>query len=151
MESPCDENFTADHQQFNNDAIQGGGGGWTDSHYRGTSTNNDCILDEDNINNDDNYDDDDNDDKTIEAIAAVTVEHQLLKHETTDKIQKILDLVQRSTETILRKTERFNNETEEVEKTYIQCRANTQKEQRRMECQYQIHQNQLLMGVGETS
>ena len=32
----CDENFTADHQQFN-DAIQGGGGGrggGTDSHYR---------------------------------------------------------------------------------------------------------------------
>ena len=136
-----DENFTAGHLQFNNDAIQGGGGG---------GTNNDYILDEDNINNDDNYDDGDNDDKTIEAIAAVTDEHQLLKKETAAKLQKILDSVKGFTKTILCEIGTYLHETEEVEKTYIQCRANTQKEQRRMECEHQIHQNQLLTGVGET-
>ena len=147
-----DENFTADHQQVNNDAIQGGGGGGTDSHYRGTSTNNDYILDEDNIKNDDNYDDGDNDDKTIEAIAAVTDEHQLLKKkETAAKLQKILDSVKGFTNTIFCEIGTYLHEMEEVEKTYIQCRANTQKEQRRMECEHQIHQNQLLTGVGETS
>ena len=148
----CDENFTADHQQFN-DAIQGGGGrgvgGGTDdsSHYRppinniigggggtNTTTNNDYILDEDNINNDDdNYDDNNDDAATIEAMDAVSTEHQVLKTENIAKLQTILASVKKSTKMILREMETYLHETEEVEKTYIQCRANTQKEQRRME------------------
>jgi hypothetical protein len=144
----CDENFTSDHQQFN-DAIQGGRGGeGTDnSHYRppinniiggggGTNntTNNDYILDEDNINNDDdNYDDDNDDAATIEAMDAVSTEHQVLKTENIAKLQTILASVKKSTKMILREMETYLHETEEVEKTYIQCRANTQKEQRRME------------------
>jgi len=42
--------------------------------------------------------------------------------------------VKNSTKMILREMGTYLHETEEVEKTYIQCRANTQKEQRRMEC-----------------
>ena len=142
----CDEDFTADHRQFNG-AIQDGGGGGTDSHHPpvsigggGTNTNdNDYILDEDNINdnnNDGNYDDDndDNDAATIEAMAAVTTERQLLLTENTAKLQTILDSVKKSTKMILREMGTYLHESEEVEKTYIQCRANTQKEQRRMEC-----------------
>lgn len=135
----CDEDFTADHHQLN-DAIQGGGGGGTDSHHPpvnigggGTNTNNDYILDEDNINdnNDGNYDDNA---ATIEAMAAVTTERQLLKTENAAKLQTMLDSVKNSTKMILREMGTYLHETEEVEKTYIQCRANTQKEQRRMEC-----------------
>ena len=147
----CDENFTSDHQQFN-DAIQGGGGGrggggTDDSQYRppinniigggggtNSNTNNDYILDEDNINDDDNYDDDNDDDAaTIEAMDAVSTEHQVLKTENIAKLQTILASVKKSTKMILREMETYLHETEEVEKTYIQCRANTQKEQRRME------------------
>ena len=127
----CDEDFTADHQQFN-DAIQGGGGGGTDSLY--PPVNNDYILDEDNINDNNDGKYDDNNAATIEAMAAVTTEKQLLLTENTAKLQTILDSVKNSAKMILREMGTYLHETEEVEKTYIQCRTNTQKEQRRMEC-----------------
>lgn len=130
----CDESFTADTNQFN-DAMQGGGGGVNIGGGTNNNNNNDYILDEDNIidNYDGNYDDND-DAATIEAMAAVTTERQLLKSENTAKLQTILDSFKNSTKIILREMETYLHETEEVEKTYMQCRANTQKEQRRMEC-----------------
>ena len=141
----CDENFTADHRQFN-DAIQGGGGeidhyplvnigvgtnSNSSSNNNNNNNNNDIILDEDNINSSNDCDYEDNDTK---AMAAVTNECRLLKAENTAKLQSILDSVKNSTKMILREMETYLHETEEVEKTYIQCRANTQKESRRMEC-----------------
>ena len=136
----CDENFTADHQQFN-DAIQEGyhppvsiGGGTNVNNNN--NNNNDYILDEDNINNNNNDGDyEDNDDAaTSEAMAAVTNERQLLKTENTAKLQTILDSVKNSTKMILREMKTYLHETEVLEKTYIQCRANIQIESRRMEC-----------------
>ena len=140
----CDENFTADHRQFN-DAIQDhyhppvsiGGG----TNINNNNNNNEYILDEDKINNNNNDnnnndgDYEDNDDAaTIEAMAAVTNERKLLKTENTAKLQTILDSVKNSTKMILREMKTYLRETEVLEKTYIQCRANTQIESRRMEC-----------------
>jgi hypothetical protein len=143
----CDKNFTADHRQFN-DAIQGGDidhyplvniGGGTNSNISSSSSNNnnnnnnniDNFLDEDKINSSNDCDYEDND---TEAMAAVTNECRLLKAENTAKLQSILDSVKNSTKMIFREIGTYLHETEEIEKTYIQCRANTQKESRRMEC-----------------
>ena len=155
----CDENFTADHRQFN-DAIQDhyhppvsiGGG----TNINNNNNNNEYILDEDKINNNNNDNNNNDEDKinnnnndnnnndgdyednddaaTIEAMAAVTNERKLLKTENTAKLQTILDSVKNSTKMILREMKTYLRETEVLEKTYIQCRANTQIESRRMEC-----------------
>ena len=45
----------------------------------------------------------------------------------------ILENIKNATKGILKEMDSFLTETEEVEKTFIRCRANTQKESQRME------------------
>lgn len=127
----CDENFVADHRRFN-DAIHGrqgdgdGGGaapddGDIDDGYGSGEAN----------EKEEEYDDDDA--ATMEAMGAVTRERQLLYKENAKKLTSILANIKNSTKTILGEMDVYLQETADVEKTYIRCRANTQKESRRME------------------
>jgi hypothetical protein len=124
----CDENFTADHRQFN-DAIhgrQGGGGGG------GGGTDDDGDFDD--VNGDGGAPEDDDDDAaTMEAMGAVTRERHLTHKENAKKLTSILASIKHSTKTILGEMDTYLQETADIEKTYIRCRANTQKESRRME------------------
>jgi hypothetical protein len=129
----CDKNFTADHRQFN-DAIQRGGGGGEIDHYPLVSSSSSSNNNNNNNNINSSNDCDYYEDNDTEAMAAVTNECRLLKAENTAKLQSILDSVKNSTKMIFREIGTYLHETEEIEKTYIQCRANTQKESRRMEC-----------------
>ena len=70
---------------------------------------------------------------TVEAANAVTKERQLLYKENAGKLQTILENIKNSTKNTLKEMDIYLQETEEVEKTYIRCRANTQKESQRME------------------
>jgi hypothetical protein len=119
----CDENFTANHRQFN-DAIQGGGGGG--------GTDDDAGVDDD-YRVEEAADEDDDDAATIEVINAVTRERTMTHEENTRKFQSILKNIKNSTKNILAEMNTYLQETAEIEKTYIRCRANTQKESGRME------------------
>mmetsp|Transcript_23710 Transcript_23710/g.50747 ORF Transcript_23710/g.50747 Transcript_23710/m.50747 type:complete len:254 (+) Transcript_23710:131-892(+) len=68
-----------------------------------------------------------------EAEGAVTKERQLLYKENAARLQSILENIKNSTKSILREMDAYLQETEDVEKTFIRCRANTQKESERME------------------
>mmetsp|Transcript_37657 Transcript_37657/g.67824 ORF Transcript_37657/g.67824 Transcript_37657/m.67824 type:complete len:235 (-) Transcript_37657:1261-1965(-) len=70
---------------------------------------------------------------TAEAENAVTKERQMLYKENAAKLQNILENIKNSTKTILREMDVYLQETEEVEKTFIRSRDNTQKESQRME------------------
>ena len=70
---------------------------------------------------------------TAEAESAVTKERNQLYKENAAKLQSILENIKNSTKNILREMDAYLQETEEVEKTFIRCRANTQKESERME------------------
>ena len=69
---------------------------------------------------------------TAEAQSAVTKERTQLYKENAAKLQSILENIKNSTKNILREMDAYLQETEEVEKTFIRCRANTQKESQRM-------------------
>ncbi|KAL3766486.1 hypothetical protein ACHAW5_001155 [Stephanodiscus triporus] len=117
----CDENFTADHRQFN-DAIQGGVG----------------IDDDDDVGVGDDYRieeaaEDVDDAATTEATNAVESDRAMTHKENVRKLQSILESIKNSTKNILGEMDTYLKETAEVEKAYIRCRANTQKESRRME------------------
>ncbi|KAL7547341.1 hypothetical protein ACHAWF_010664 [Thalassiosira exigua] len=68
-----------------------------------------------------------------EAVAAVSKERAALYKDNATKLQSILEGVKNSTKSILREMDAYLQETEEVEKAFIRCRANTQKESQRME------------------
>lgn len=70
---------------------------------------------------------------TAEAESAVTKERQVIYKTEAGKLQSILENVKNSTKNILREMDVYLQETEEVEKAFIRCRANTQKESQRME------------------
>ena len=70
---------------------------------------------------------------TAEAENIVTKERQMSYKENAAKLQSILENIKNSTKSILREMDSYLKETEEVEKTFIRCRANTQKESQRME------------------
>eukprot|EP00578_Thalassiosira_sp_NH16_P007146 CAMPEP_0181122078 /NCGR_PEP_ID=MMETSP1071-20121207/25108_1 /TAXON_ID=35127 /ORGANISM="Thalassiosira sp., Strain NH16" /LENGTH=243 /DNA_ID=CAMNT_0023206997 /DNA_START=20 /DNA_END=751 /DNA_ORIENTATION=- len=70
---------------------------------------------------------------TTEAKNAVSKERQMLYKENAAKLQSILENIKNSTKNILKEMDAYLQETEEVEKTFISCRANTQKESQRME------------------
>ncbi|KAL9179561.1 hypothetical protein ACHAXT_008851 [Thalassiosira profunda] len=70
---------------------------------------------------------------TLEAQNAVTKERQMLHKENAAKLQSILENIKNATKSILKEMDSYLEETEEVEKAYIRCRANTQKESQRME------------------
>ena len=91
-----------------------------------TSSNVDGILIETmDANNDDAV--------TIETMQAVTKERHQIHKENAAKLQSILENIKHSTKIILREMDTYLQETEEVEKTFIRCRASTQKECQRME------------------
>ena len=121
----CDENFTADHRQFN-DAIQGGGGG-------GGGTDEDVGVDDDYRAEEAAAEEDEDDAATIEAMNAVTRERTMTHQENARKLQSILQNIKNSIKNILAEMDTYLQETAEVEKTYIRCKANTEKESRRME------------------
>ena len=76
---------------------------------------------------------DDDDAVTIESMQAVTKERHQIHKENAAKLQSILENIKHSTKVILREMDTYLQEAEEVEKTFIRCRANTQKECQRME------------------
>lgn len=82
---------------------------------------------------DDNDDDKEVDALTAEAENAVTKERQMLAKENTARLQSILESIKDSTKNILNEMNVFLKETEEVEKTYIRCRAKTQRETQRLD------------------
>ena len=83
------------------------------------------------VNNTDSTEEDDA--VTAEAENVVTRERQMSYKENAAKLQSILENIKNSTKSILREMDSYLKETEEVEKTFIRCRANTQKESQRME------------------
>jgi len=85
------------------------------------------------VNADNNLVESTEDALTTETENAVTKERQLLYKENAAKLQSILENIKNSTKNILREMDVYLQETEEVEKTFIRCRANTQKESQRME------------------
>ena len=64
---------------------------------------------------------------------AVTRERTMTHQENERKLQTILQNIKNSTKNILAEMDTYLQETAEVEKTYIRCKANTEKESRRME------------------
>lgn len=91
-----------------------------------TSTNADGIIVE-------TMDAGEDDAAATEAMQAVTTERHQIHKENAAKLQSILENIKHSTKIILREMDTYLQETEEVEKTFIRCRANTQKECQRME------------------
>jgi hypothetical protein len=107
-----DHHFMTD-EQFNSSVLD-------------TSSNVDGIVIESvDANNDDAV--------TIETMQAVTNERHQIHKENAAKLQSILENIKHSTKIILRAMDTYLQETEEVEKTFIRCRASTQKERQRME------------------
>lgn len=86
------------------------------------------------VPNGDAADDEDEEDAiTKEAKEAVTKDREHLRRENTARLQTILESIKNSTKNILKEMDQYLAETEEVEKTFIECRAATQRESRRME------------------
>lgn len=75
----------------------------------------------------------DEDEMTKENEAAVTEERRMFYEENTNRLRSILENIKNSTKTVLQEMNVYLQEMEEVEKTYIRCRAKTQKESRRLE------------------
>ncbi len=70
---------------------------------------------------------------TAEAEDAVTNERHMLYKENQRLLTSTLDKMKNATQAILSEMSTYLKESEEVEKTYIRCRANTQKESERLE------------------
>jgi hypothetical protein len=73
------------------------------------------------------------DEITLENLAAVSTERSMIYKENTTRLSSILESIKNSTKTVLAEMNVYLGEMEEVEKTYIKCRAKTQKEGRRLE------------------
>ena len=105
----------------------------TDEHFNANATDPDASA-----NNIDGIIDgttaaDEDDAVTTETMQVVTKERQQIHKENAARLQSILENIKHATKIILREMDVFLQETEEVEKTFIRCRANTQKECQRME------------------
>ena len=77
--------------------------------------------------------DDIEDELTLQTLQAVSTERSALYKENTTRLQSILESIKNSTKTVLSEMNVYLTEMEEVEKTYIKCRAKTQAEGRRLE------------------
>lgn len=73
------------------------------------------------------------DELTLQTLEAVSTERSALYKENTTRLQSILESIKNSTKTVLSEMNVYLTEMEEVEKTYIKCRAKTQAEGRRLE------------------
>ena len=89
----------------------------------------------------------DEDPLTIETQNAITHERLALTKENTARLQSILENIKDSTKNILNEMNVFLKETEEVEKMYVRCRAETLVETRRLE-QVEPEVMGMLSGVG---
>lgn len=103
-----------------------------DEHFM-TGDQFDAANQDTTTNNVDDYADTADDAATAEAMQAVTKERHQMHKENAAKLQSILENIKHSTKIILREMDTYLQETEEVEKTFIRCRASTQKESQRME------------------
>jgi len=70
---------------------------------------------------------------TAEAENAVTKERHMLYKENQRRLTGILDNMKNATQAILSEMSTYLKDSAEIEKTYIRCRANTQKESQRLE------------------
>ena len=70
---------------------------------------------------------------TAEAENCVSKERIQLYKDNQRRLTSILDNIKHSTQTVLSEMSIYLKESEEIEKTYIRCRANTQKESQRLE------------------
>ena len=73
------------------------------------------------------------DELTLEHLANVSTDRQMIYKDNTTRLQSILECIKNSTKTVLTEMNVYLGEMESVEKTYIKCRANAQKEGRRLE------------------
>lgn len=73
------------------------------------------------------------DEITAENLAAVSTDRQMIFQDNTTRLQSILENIKNATKTVLTEMNVYLGEMEGVEKTYIQCRAKTQREGRRLE------------------
>ena len=108
----------------------------TDEHFNANATDPDASASANNINgiiDETTAADDEDDAVTTETMQAVTKERQQIHKENAARLQSILENIKHATKIILREIDIYLQETEEVEKTFIRCRANTQKECQRME------------------
>jgi hypothetical protein len=81
----------------------------------------------------DNDQQDEFDELTLEHLANVSTDRQMMYKDHTTRLQSILESIKNSTKTVLNEMNVYLGDMEDVEKTYIKCRANAQKEGRRLE------------------
>jgi hypothetical protein len=107
----------------------------TDEHFNANATDPDASASANNIDGiiDGTTPADEDDAVTAETMQAVTKERQQIHKENAARLQSILENIKHATKIILREIDIYLQETEEVEKTFIRCRANTRKECQRME------------------